>query len=260
MAPTTARVTVTTDEPAHVVVLLGSADDRIADVGAFPGPVGTLATTHTIDLPSLDPVTTYYYRVTVVDANGNRGPASPTSSSRSFALSSLGNDVTPPVISAVSASALTSASERITWTTDESADSQVEYGLTTSYGQSSTLNASLVTSHTVNLTGLTPSTLYHYRVRSADASGNTAFSPDQTFTTTGGGTPTPTPTPTPTATPTPSPDTDGPLITLMQNGSLVSTIACIAGQQCTATITAADQSGIADGSFVCTNLPTGSSC
>jgi hypothetical protein len=38
------------------------------------------------------------------------------------------------------------------------------------------------------LSGLTPSTLYHYRVRSKDAAGNLAVSSDQSFTTGAGGT------------------------------------------------------------------------
>ncbi|MBS4029759.1 MAG: fibronectin type III domain-containing protein [Ignavibacteriales bacterium] len=91
-------------------------------------------------------------------------------------------DVTPPVISNVQSSGISSSGATITWTTDESSNSVVEYGLTTSYG-SSTTNASMVTSHSVALSGLTASTLYHYRVKSTDASNNTATSGDFTFTT-----------------------------------------------------------------------------
>lgn len=91
-------------------------------------------------------------------------------------------DVTPPVISAVTSSSITSSSAVITWTTNESSNSVVEYGLTTSYGSTVT-NATMVTSHSVSLTSLTASTLYHYRVKSTDAAGNTATSTDYTFTT-----------------------------------------------------------------------------
>jgi hypothetical protein len=41
-----------------------------------------------------------------------------------------------------------------------------------------------VTTHSRTLTGLTPNTLYHYRINSTDASGNTAITADLTFTTT----------------------------------------------------------------------------
>src|SRR5690606_16711006 len=41
--------------------------------------------------------------------------------------------------------------------------------------------------HSVGLTGLQPSTTYHFRVRSRDAAGNPTTSPDGTFTTTAPG-------------------------------------------------------------------------
>ncbi|MBI1999003.1 MAG: fibronectin type III domain-containing protein, partial [Parcubacteria group bacterium] len=93
-------------------------------------------------------------------------------------------DITPPTISGVTASNITQASSTVSWTTNENTDSQVEYGLTTSYGSTSALNAALVTSHSVNLSELTAGTVYHYRVKSKDAAGNVATSEDQSFTTT----------------------------------------------------------------------------
>lgn len=93
-------------------------------------------------------------------------------------------DTTAPVISSISTNSVTQTSAGITWSTDESSDTQVDYGLTTSYGLSTTLNASGVTSHTATLSGLTAGTLYHYRVKSRDTAGNIALSSDQTVTTT----------------------------------------------------------------------------
>jgi hypothetical protein len=90
----------------------------------------------------------------------------------------------PPVISAVAASGIWASGATITWTTDKLSDSQGDYGLTTGYGSSTTLNATLVTSHSQTLSGLSASTVYHYRVKSRDASGNLAISGDSTFTTT----------------------------------------------------------------------------
>ena len=92
-------------------------------------------------------------------------------------------DITPPVISAISSSNITSNSATISWTTNEAGDTQVEYGTTIGYGSSTTLNTNLVTSHSQTLSGLTASTLYHYRVKSRDAAGNLAALRDQTFTT-----------------------------------------------------------------------------
>lgn len=98
-------------------------------------------------------------------------------------------DTTAPVIRAVSVS-VTSTSATISWATNEGADSQVEYGLTNSYGSSSAASTTLVTSHNQTLTGLIPGTTYHYRVKSQDAAGNLAVSEDSGFVTaavTGGG-------------------------------------------------------------------------
>ncbi|MFA6003657.1 MAG: right-handed parallel beta-helix repeat-containing protein, partial [Elusimicrobiota bacterium] len=94
-----------------------------------------------------------------------------------------GSDVAAPVISAVAAASVSSGSAVIGWTTNEAADTQVEYGPTASYGQQSALQAALAASHSAGLGGLAPSTLYHYRVKSRDAAGNLAVSGDYAFTT-----------------------------------------------------------------------------
>ncbi len=92
-------------------------------------------------------------------------------------------DTTAPVISAVVAGSLSTTGATITWTTNENSTTQVEFGTTTSYGATSALNASLVTAHSVVLTGLTPNTVYNFRVWSKDAANNTATSSNMTFTT-----------------------------------------------------------------------------
>ncbi|MEJ0073167.1 MAG: Ig-like domain-containing protein [Candidatus Saccharibacteria bacterium] len=68
-------------------------------------------------------------------------------------------------------------------TTNEPADSQIEYGRTASYGSTTTKDATLTTDHSVTISGLTKSTIYHFRVRSADAAGNVGFTADSSFTT-----------------------------------------------------------------------------
>ena len=90
----------------------------------------------------------------------------------------------PPTISVVAPAAVQSSSATITWTTNIASDSQVDFGTSTSYGTSSALNSSLVVSHSVSLTGLTSSTLYHFRVKSRNSSGSLTNSSDFTFTTT----------------------------------------------------------------------------
>ena len=97
-------------------------------------------------------------------------------------------DTTPPVLSNVSAINIGPNSATISWTTDEASDSQVVYGLTSSYGSASALNSLAVLNHTVTLTGLTPSTTYHYQAKSRDIAGNPGVSADLTFRTAVAGT------------------------------------------------------------------------
>ena len=92
-------------------------------------------------------------------------------------------DLTPPVIGGLLISLITGSGATVAWTTDEAADSQIEYGLTASYGTVTTLAAALTTRHSAALTGLAAGTSYHVRVRSRDAAGNLGISGDATFTT-----------------------------------------------------------------------------
>ena len=105
--------------------------------------------------------------------------------SGNYATSSISVTVdnTPPVISSISAGTPGETSATITWTTNENSNSQVNFGTTSSYGSTTTLNSALVTSHSIVVAGLTANTTYHYRVRSADGQGNLSVSSDQAFTT-----------------------------------------------------------------------------
>ena len=98
----------------------------------------------------------------------------------------VGADVTPPQISSIKAVAGRTSAE-VSWTTDEPATTKVEYGLSGAYG-ASVIDATLLTSHDVVLTGLQENTLYHYRIVSADGVGNVSASTDRTIITTGAST------------------------------------------------------------------------
>ncbi len=109
-------------------------------------------------------------------------PSSGPSSAAVASAPPAPKDTTPPVITLVKASAITPFSATITWTTSETADSAVEYGLDMGYGLSFSAT-SPVTAHSLALTSsfLTPETVFHYRVKSVDGAGNVATSPDQTL-------------------------------------------------------------------------------
>jgi chitodextrinase len=138
---------------------------------------------------------TYTGGPTVIQANGtfgrfNYSPAlgvfvvANSINSNAYTLrltTSGGTGGSGPVISGVSVSSITTSSATVTWTTDVAATSQVEYGATTAYGSLTTLNSSLVTSHSVSLASLTTNTLYHYRVRSKNSGGIETISGDFVF-------------------------------------------------------------------------------
>ncbi len=142
----------------------------------------TLETLHSRTVTGLSPSTLYHYRVLSRDAAGNLA----ASSDQTFTTvsSAPSGDTLPPTISGISVSGITGSSGTVSWLTNEAASTQVQYGTTSAYGLSTPLNASLSTGHSQTLSGLSPSTTYHYRVISRDAAGNQAVSANQIFTTT----------------------------------------------------------------------------
>jgi len=94
-------------------------------------------------------------------------------------------DSIAPTISAVASTGVTGTTATITWTTSETADSQVVFRrLGDAADQQTAIDATLVTSHSTGLAGLDASTTYEYYVRSADSAGNAASStPTKTFVT-----------------------------------------------------------------------------
>jgi len=87
----------------------------------------------------------------------------------------------PTISNVLVAPGLTASSARVTWSTDVASDGQVEYGLTTAYGLTTPVDEVTDTRHDMQLTGLSPGAAYHYRVRSRDAAGALAVSPDGTL-------------------------------------------------------------------------------
>jgi lysophospholipase L1-like esterase len=94
----------------------------------------------------------------------------------------------PPALSItnVQVGSITPTSAVVSWQTSNPASSRVDYGTTTTY-DSSVIDATSVTSHSLSLPGLTPGTTYHYQVSSVDSYNQTATTPDATFATTPAG-------------------------------------------------------------------------
>ncbi len=159
------------------------------------------------------------------------------------------DDSTPPQGSAIEVETAGESSTTISWTTDEFADSTVQYGTQSGAYTMISSDPLYVKQHNVTLTGLTSETTYYCKVSSTDLSGNTYQSQEFSFeqvdeygsywvylplilrdyppststptptSTSTSPTHTPTPTPTLTSTPTPTPTpTSGPCVEAIANG------------------------------------------
>ena len=175
----TATVSWITNEAANGKVYYGTANPLVLG-NAQTVSRANFETGHSFSLTGLSATTTYFYVVESRDASGNTS----TSAQQSFVTTSAPDSVAPS-ISAIGISAGTSTAT-ITWTTNEAAKSKVYFSTTTPLNAllaSTNIDAALVTGHTVQLTGLTPSTTYYFKVESADATGNTATSSETIFVT-----------------------------------------------------------------------------
>ncbi len=92
-------------------------------------------------------------------------------------------DITPPVMSSIQAVNITTSTVSVVWNTNELADSKIEHGLDSAYEVTQS-NLVQTMNHQMNLSGLLPNTMYHFRVTSRDVVGNQSISGDFTFTTT----------------------------------------------------------------------------
>ena len=173
LAPTSATITWNTDEPATSQVEYGATPA----LGTFTNPDEVFKQTHRVVLNNLLSGATYYYRVLSRDA------ANQASASDTLAFLAARPDSTPPLIGNINALGAQASSVRLVWSTDEIATSQVEYGLTPSYGALSPEDSTLTTTHEIRLAGLNSNATYHFRVISQDAQGNRAVSGDAQFTT-----------------------------------------------------------------------------
>ncbi|MEK7193436.1 MAG: fibronectin type III domain-containing protein [Patescibacteria group bacterium] len=175
VATTSAIVSWVTNEAADTTISYGTS----TAYGLSTVLNSALVTNHTQTLTGLMSNTTYHFQVRSRDAAGNLA----VSTNQALTTGNI-SDTTAPVISSITVTNTSSTSALVSWITDETADTQIEYGTSTAYGLATTLNITLVTSHSQALTGLMPSTTYHFRVKSKDATGNMGISTDQTLTTT----------------------------------------------------------------------------
>jgi len=92
------------------------------------------------------------------------------------------SDIIPPVISNIEIGEVTATTSVITWNTNESADSLVNYGLDKNYGVIRDPRRDKTT-HEIILENLLPDFKYYFRITSSDVVGNQGISSDYSFTT-----------------------------------------------------------------------------
>ena len=177
---TSATINWLTDQPSTSQVSYGTTP-AYGSLSAFnASPV----TSHSTIVTGLTPGTTYNFAVLSANSAGQVGK------SPNFTLTTVSG---PPVISSVTASAVSANSVTITWATDQPSSSQVEYGTTTTlrsllhkrppHNLRSDYGSALVRVHSVTLSGLAPGAIYDYAVSSKNSSGLENLSPNLSFTT-----------------------------------------------------------------------------
>lgn len=170
---TTAEVTWETDESANSLV--GYGPTIAYENGTIFNP--SLVVLHSMPLSGLTPDTLYHSYITSQDAVGNSA-TTPDFTFRTLAPARA------PFISNIRVVAITDSTAVVLWDTDIPATSLVDYGETIAYG-SNVSTGGFIVNHAVALSGLTPSTLYHFRVTSAEPGGLSDTSADNSFVTLG---------------------------------------------------------------------------
>ena len=168
---TSVTITWTTSKPSSSIVFYGSTTAYGSQFGSTTESV----TSHSVTITGLTAGQTYHYKVRSVDNVGNIGD----SADGTFSA----GDITAPTISNLKISAAESTYVIIVWDTNENANSLIEYGADSTYGTEVGQSDESVTSHSVRVNGVIPSSTYHFRAKSKDQNSNIAYSSDGTFTT-----------------------------------------------------------------------------
>lgn len=173
-----ATIAWTTNKPSDSRALVG-LNSPTNEVTANYDP---LVISHSLTISGLQPNTLYYYKVSSMLEVRNRLSGSDLFSDiYTFTTLPL-PDTTAPLIASVSVTNIGTNGANIQWATNEESYNTVEYGLTTSYGATK-IDSNRSFLPILRLSELSPGTLYHFKVKSQDLTGNAGVSSDYTFTT-----------------------------------------------------------------------------
>ncbi|NUT49822.1 MAG: DUF4082 domain-containing protein, partial [Saccharothrix sp.] len=168
----TAKVTWTTDTASSTERALGEKADALAPVGTVAENTGD----HQVEVGALKPDTTYYYRVTSVDAAGRR-TVTPDPTQKPLTFKTPKADKKPPKITDQSVVPWPDGTAVVTWTTDEPSAGKVLVGKGANEMRVASDDPTPVTTHKTTISGLVPGQSYAFQIVSADAAQNeTAWS------------------------------------------------------------------------------------
>ncbi len=173
-----ANVSWVTDKTANSKVYFSTSSPVLFASAPVVSDAG-LVTSHLLNLTGLTASTTYYFVVESVDSASN------SSQSAQMSFVTLATSA-GAVISSISVSNIASSSATVSWATNIAATSKVYFSTSSPVNLATALtaaNASLVTSHSLNLTGLNASTTYYFVVESVDALSNVTRSAQLSFNT-----------------------------------------------------------------------------
>jgi subtilisin-like proprotein convertase family protein/V8-like Glu-specific endopeptidase len=162
VTPPSVTIWSTTEATPETVILTETPPNS----GSFFGTIPTSTSTATngdgnLSVTSGDTITVQY-----IDASDGQGGTNIPKQDAAVA------DCASPTIDSVTVSGVGGSSALITWNTNEDATSAVTYDVTAPPSANTELDASLVTSHSVQLDGLSACTTYVFQVSSTDEAGN----------------------------------------------------------------------------------------
>ncbi|MEZ4645822.1 MAG: fibronectin type III domain-containing protein [Chloroflexota bacterium] len=99
-----------------------------------------------------------------------------------FPVDIVNDTSTPQLLGDITVTPSGGTATRLTWTTNEVANSRIQFGTQPGSYTHEVFNSLYVTQHSVTLTGLQEGVTYYYKMSSTDPSGNTFTSQEFTFT------------------------------------------------------------------------------
>jgi hypothetical protein len=180
-----AKIIWTTDMESNSFVVYSTSSNmsNSQEVGS-----ADLTNSHSVTLSSLSQGIRYYYYVKSTDASlVTAYDKNVVDGTIQYYFLNTTEDVTGPIISNATSTASFDACT-LTWTTNEISSSQLEYGLTNSYGSTTAEDMTMTIQHAITIPNLVQDGAYHFRPISKDASSNQTLGSDVSCTTLSEGT------------------------------------------------------------------------